>query len=151
VVSPSAKLRIPGRRVRAQKVPDESRYGEKEVKKAVARRRSWEILCAWREFLRGWGVGEGRGGGGGEGGGAHTRRLTCTLLPDVNFRCDQKFVEAPRLALRILYFLRLEPKVRASQEVSHHEFRPAVLQVRALPPFPLQTTAIRIKTWFNSH
>jgi hypothetical protein len=40
VVSPTAKLRIPGHRIRATRLPDESRYGRIEVKKAVVRRRS---------------------------------------------------------------------------------------------------------------
>jgi hypothetical protein len=60
VVSSTAKLRITSRRVRAQKVPDESRYGENRGKKSGCLRRSkWE-KC----FLL---------GGRGAGGGAHVR------------------------------------------------------------------------------
>jgi hypothetical protein len=59
MVSPSSKLRITSRQVRAQKVPGESRYGETEVKKAL----SEEVKGRFDANSLG------RGGGGAKGGG----------------------------------------------------------------------------------
>jgi hypothetical protein len=58
VVSPTAKLRIQGHRIRAARLPDESRYGEKEVKKRRYLRR-----CD-RDFVRVARIPCGGGGGG---------------------------------------------------------------------------------------
>ena len=40
--SPMAKLRLPGHPGIMATLPDESRYGEKEVKKSCLRRKQWE-------------------------------------------------------------------------------------------------------------
>ena len=78
--------------------------------------------------------------------GNSTTRFAGTCF-DQPINRDQKFVEAPRLALRIWHILPLAPKVRASQEVIDREIRLPVWRVRALPPpFPLLTTDIRITT-----
>jgi hypothetical protein len=45
-------IRLPGPSGILAEVPGESRYGRTGVKKSgCLRRGSWEILCAWREFL----------------------------------------------------------------------------------------------------
>jgi hypothetical protein len=81
VVSPSAKLRLPGRRVRAQKAPGESRYGENGGQKSGCLRTEekavGEMFWARIPWAVGGGGREGEGGrergGEREGGGVHVR------------------------------------------------------------------------------
>jgi hypothetical protein len=90
-MSPTAKLRIPGHRVEAARLPDESRYGGNRGKNKRLSEEEWEKLCVR--------AGTSMGGEGGRGA-THARThapLTCSILPAVNARVRQR--RRNRLAL----------------------------------------------------